>query len=75
MKKFFRRSFFVIIFGLMLIGMGQPRGRAALDKPTFDQACMTTCQQLNLECFLNAVTKSEQHKCTAEYRQCIAHCK
>ena len=75
MKKYFRSSVFAVVVALMVFGVGQPQSRAALDKPTFDPACLATCQQLNLLCFFSAVKKSDQHKCTAEYRQCIAHCK
>ena len=76
MKKYFRSFVFVVVVALMLIGVGQPRGSAALDKPPFDSVCMARCQFLNLQCFLAAPgKKTEQHKCTAEYRSCIAHCK
>lgn len=75
MPKYFRISIFVAVLFLMIIGVGQPRNRAALAKPEYDPACLATCQQLNLDCFLSAVTKSDQNKCTAEYRRCIAHCK
>ena len=75
MQKYFRISIFLAVLCLMMIGVGQPRSRAALDKPPFDPSCRDTCEQLNLDCFLGAVTKSDKHKCTAEYRRCIAHCK
>ena len=75
MQKYFRSSIFLAVLFLMIIGVGQPRSRAALDKPEFDQTCMAICQQLNLDCFLSATRKSDQHKCMAEYRNCIAHCK
>ncbi len=75
MPKYFRSSIFLAVLFLMIIGVGQPRSRAALDKPAFDPACLRTCQELNLLCFSGAVTKSDQHKCTADYRHCIAHCK
>lgn len=73
--KYFRRFVFVVVVGLMLIGIGQPRGSAALDKPPFDPACLSLCQQQNLECFFGVVKPSDAKRCTAEYRQCIAHCK
>lgn len=75
MKKYFRRFVFVVVVVLMLIGIGQPRGSAALDKPPFDPACMRLCEQLNLECFFGVVKPSDERRCTAEYRNCIAHCK
>ncbi len=75
MKKYFRSSIFLGVLALMVIGFGQPRSNAAPDKPPFDPACLSLCQQLNLECFFGAVTKSDQHRCVAEYRRCIAHCK
>ena len=75
MKKYFRTSVFAVVVALMFVGLGQPRGSAALDKPPFDPACLSLCQQLNQECFFGALKKSDQHKCTAEYRNCIAHCK
>ena len=75
MPKYFRIFIYVAVLFLMIIGVGQPRNRAALAKPEYDPACLATCQQLNLDCFLSAVTKSDQNKCTAEYRRCIAHCK
>ncbi len=75
MKKYFRTCIFLTVLLLMIVGVGQPRTRAALDKPALDPACLATCQQLNLDCFFGAVTKADQHKCTAEYRRCIAHCK
>ena len=75
MKKYFRTCIFLAVLALMVIGVGQPRSLAGLDKPPFDPACLATCQQRNLECFLGAATKSDQNRCTAEYRRCIAHCK
>lgn len=75
MQKYFRSSIFLAVLILMIIGVGQPRSRAALDKPEFDLACLATCQQLNLDCFLGSARRSDQQKCTAEYRRCIAHCK
>ena len=75
MKKYFRTCIFLTVLALMIIGVGQPRSRAALDKPPFDPACVAACQQRNLECFFEAVTKSDEHRCTAEYRRCISHCK
>jgi hypothetical protein len=75
MKKYFRTSVFVLVIALMLIGVGQPRGSAAMDKPPFDPTCLALCQLLNLECFFSTLKKSDQHKCTAQYRNCIAHCK
>ena len=75
MKKYFRSCIFMTVLVLMIIGVGQPRSRAALDKPPFDLACMSACQQRNFECFSGAGTKSDQNKCTAEYRSCISHCK
>ena len=75
MKKYFRSSVFIAALFLMIVGVGQPPTRAALNKPEFDPACLATCQQLNLDCFLNAAKKSDQNKCTAEYRRCISHCK
>ena len=75
MQKYFRSSIFLAVLFLMIIGVGQPRSRVAKAGPEFDPACLTTCQQLNFVCFSGAVTKSDQHKCTAEYRRCIAHCK
>ncbi len=75
MKKYFRTFIFLAVLLLMIMGAGQPRSRAALDKPPFDPACLATCQQRNLECFFGAVKKSDQQRCTAEYRSCIAHCK
>lgn len=75
MKKYFRSAIFLAVLVLMIIGGGQPRSRAVLAGSEFDPACLATCQQLNLNCFLSAVTKSDQNQCTAEYRRCIAHCK
>jgi hypothetical protein len=75
MKKYFRTSVFVVVLALMLVGIGQPGSRAALDRPGSDPACRRLCEELNLQCFLSAVKKSDQHRCTAEYRNCIAHCK
>ena len=75
MQKYFRSSIFVAVLFLMIIGIGQPGTRATLAQPEFDPACLANCQGLNLLCFGGAVTKSDQHKCTAEYRRCIAHCK
>ena len=75
MKKCVRCSVFVAVLVLMTIGFGQPRGRAALDKPPFDPACLSLCQQLHFECFSSATRKGEERKCLAEYRSCIAHCK
>ena len=74
MQKYFRSSIFLAVLVLMIIGVGQP-SRAALDKPEYDSSWLFNCQQLNLNCFFGAVTKSDQHKCTAEYRRCISHCK
>ena len=75
MLKYFRISVFLAVLFLMIVGIGQPRTRAALAKAEFDPACLFSCQQANLQCFFGATTKSDQHKCTAEYRRCIAHCK
>jgi hypothetical protein len=75
MKKYFRRSVFVVVLALMIIGIGQPRGRAALDKPAFDPNCLSLCQQLYSDCFFNASRKSEERQCLAGYRHCISHCK
>ena len=75
MQKFFRSSIFLALLFLMIIGAGQSHNQTASATPEFDPACLFTCQQLNLDCFFGAVTKSDQHKCTAEYRRCIAHCK
>ncbi|HEY5883722.1 MAG TPA: hypothetical protein VIT88_03505 [Pyrinomonadaceae bacterium] len=75
MKNYFRSFLFIAVLFLMIIGVGQPQSRAALDKPEFDPACMIACQQLNLECFFGAARKSDQQRCTAEYRRCISHCK
>lgn len=75
MQKYFGSFIFLAVLFLMIIGVSQPRSRAAPDKPEFDPACLATCQQLNLECFFSATRKSEQQRCTAEYRRCIAHCK
>ena len=40
MQKYFRSSIFLAVLFLMIIGIGQPRSRAALDKPEFDPACL-----------------------------------
>ena len=75
MKTYFRTCIFLTVLVLMIIGVGQPRSRAALDKPSYDPACLAACQHRNFQCFLGAVKKSDQHKCTAEYRNCITQCK
>ena len=75
MQKYFRSFIFLIVLGLMIIGVGQSGTRPTLAQPEFDPACLFNCQQLNLDCFLSAAKKSDQNKCTAEYRHCIAHCK
>ena len=75
MQEYFRISIFLAVLVLMIIGVGQP-SRAALDKPEYDSSWLFNCQRLNLECFFSvAGKKSDEHKCTAEYRRCIAHCK
>lgn len=75
MHKYFRSFVFLAVLFLMIIGVGQSGTRATLAQPEFDPACLSTCQQLNLQCFFSALKKSDQNKCTAEYRSCIAHCK
>ena len=37
--------------------------------------CRQACEQAQFECYVNAQTKTEQKKCLAEYRRCIAHCR
>ena len=75
MQKYFRSFIFLAVLVLMIIGVGQPETRATLAQPEFDPACLAICRQINLECFFSAAKKSDQNKCTAEYRSCIAHCK
>lgn len=39
-----------------------------------DPACVSVCQLAQRECFIGATRNSEQNKCLAEYRHCIAQC-
>ena len=40
-----------------------------------DPECRRECEQQLLECFFTVQRRSDEHKCVAKYRHCIAHCK
>ncbi|MDX6500022.1 MAG: hypothetical protein QOG23_3282 [Blastocatellia bacterium] len=76
MKKSSRYFALCTVVLLMTFGSSVPgNSSAAQQQPQLDPACLSGCQQLQLQCFVNSQTNAEQKKCLAAYRQCIAHCR
>ncbi len=74
MKKSFR---YLTLCTVLLMTFGSSvssNSSAALPQRPLDPTCLSACQQLHYECFVNARTTAEQKKCLAAYRACIAHC-
>jgi len=75
MKRF---RYVVLVVLLVLMTMGTRLSTSLSAAPPqgkeIDPACLSFCQQQNLQCFLAATRESDQHHCTAEYRHCIAQC-
>ncbi len=75
MKKSFR---YIVFLTLMLVmGFGtslSSRITAAPVQNTIDPVCLLSCQQQQVSCFIGAATNSDQNRCLANYRHCIARC-
>ncbi len=69
MRKTFRYLIFVSL--LLIMSFATKPGSSAVVPDTCQDACFAAYQA----CFDFNSPKSEQRKCLAQYRRCIAHCK
>jgi hypothetical protein len=74
--KHLRYLVFVALLLAMSLGTRlSTRSSASPMQHPIDPACLQFCQQQHSECFFGAQRNSEEKKCLAEYRHCIAQCK
>jgi hypothetical protein len=68
-----------LVFVALLLAMSlgtrvSTRSSAAPPQNVIDPACLQACQTQQFECFSGAQKNSDQKRCLAEYRHCIAQC-
>ncbi len=74
MRRPHRYAFVLVLLSALSLALAfQSSPSAAQQKPTTNPACVSACQQLLYNCFLENGT--DDHHCISVYRSCMARCK